>query len=111
MALARGKTAFGSSTMQRSAVSRFLTGSRFVRSLYGVAKVAAFVLLGTEVAVERALADGVEVITAEGLSLLGGVAQVSVWVAVVLCVVRGIPVLLDGRTYLMGDPDPEGSAA
>jgi CDP-diacylglycerol--glycerol-3-phosphate 3-phosphatidyltransferase len=111
MALARGKTAFGSSTMQRSAVSRFLTGSRFVRSLYGVAKVAAFVLLGTEVAVERALADGAEVMTAEGFSLLGGVAQVSVWVAVVLCVVRGVPVLLDGRMYLMGDPNAEGSAA
>ncbi len=100
MALAHGRTAFGEGTMMRSPLSRFVTGSRFMRNLYGVAKVAAFVLLGVLVAVSRAGASGVRVLSADALTLLTGVAQVSVVVAVGLCVVRGIPVLLDGRAYL-----------
>ncbi|MEJ2205186.1 MAG: CDP-alcohol phosphatidyltransferase family protein [Gemmatimonadota bacterium] len=96
MALAHGKTAFGSTTLQRSAVGRFLTGSRFMRTAYAVAKTGAFVLLGVEVAVARAPGVGAEV----PLTLLAEGARVMVWVAVALCVVRGIPVLMDSRAYL-----------
>ncbi len=97
MALAHGKTAFGSATMQRSTVGRFLTGSRFMRTAYAVAKTGAFVLLGAEMAVARAPVLGPETLP---VTVLTRGAQVMVWVAVVLCVVRGIPVLMDSRAYL-----------
>jgi CDP-diacylglycerol--glycerol-3-phosphate 3-phosphatidyltransferase len=111
MALARGKTAFGSSTMQTSAVARFLTGGRLVRTLYGVAKVAAFVLLGIVLAVERANAIGSPSLTPESFATIQTAARISVWIAVALCVVRGVPVLLDGRTYPTGGDAPEESVA
>jgi CDP-diacylglycerol--glycerol-3-phosphate 3-phosphatidyltransferase len=104
MALAHGKSAFGESTMMRSSLSRFLTGSRFMRNLYGVAKVAAFVLLGTGMAMARARAAGSPVLSVEAALALETVTHVSVLVAVVLCVVRGIPVVLDGRAYLEAGP-------
>lgn len=112
MALAHGKTAFGSSTMQRSALSRFLTGSRLMRTAYSVAKTAAFVLLGVEVMVERGAAMGVTALPTATSALLAGAAQVSVWVAVVLCIVRGVPVLMDSRAYLepVADEAASGSA-
>lgn len=104
MALAHGKTAFGEGTMMRSPLSRFLTGGRTMRNLYGTAKVVAFVLLGTLMAVAQAQAAGAEVLSAAALTRVGVAADVAVWVAVVLCVVRGIPVLLDSRAYL--EPGP-----
>jgi CDP-diacylglycerol--glycerol-3-phosphate 3-phosphatidyltransferase len=109
MALVHGKTPFGSSTLQRSALTRFLTGSRTMRTGYAVAKTAAFVLMGTEVALARAEAVGLTPLSTNASDLLGVGAHVSVWVAVVLCVVRGIPVLMDSRAYL--EPAPDGSAA
>jgi len=45
LALVSGRTAFGPSSMARSRVSSFLTGSRAMRGAYGAAKLAAFVLL------------------------------------------------------------------
>ncbi|GMV07717.1 MAG: hypothetical protein AMXMBFR53_39920 [Gemmatimonadota bacterium] len=113
MALAHGKTPFGSTTLQKSALNRFLTGSRFMRTLYAVAKTAAFVLLAAKMAVGRAVAFGVGAEPGAGLGWLVGfaglsaAAPVAVWVAVILCVVRGVPVLADGRAYLVG---PEGGA-
>lgn len=104
LALAHGKSAFGGDTMMRSPVSRFLTGSRFMRNLYGVAKVAAFVLLGSVVAVSRSLAAGDPVLSGQGLRALELAADVAVWLTVILCVARGIPVLLDSRAYL--EPGP-----
>jgi CDP-diacylglycerol--glycerol-3-phosphate 3-phosphatidyltransferase len=94
LALTQGRTAFGESTMARSALSRFLTGSRVMRSAYGFAKVGAFVLLGAVVAVgvgeERTGASALEV-----------AAAFSVALAVGLCLVRGVPVLLEAPVYAM----------
>ena len=46
LALVEGRTAFGSDSLARSPLTRFLTASRAMRSAYGAAKLAAFVLLG-----------------------------------------------------------------
>lgn len=100
LALAHGKSAFGSDSMMRSPLSQFLTGSRFMRNVYGVAKVSAFVLLGAVIAASRSSEAGTPVLSVGSLQWLELAAQVSVWVAVVLCVLRGIPVLLDSRAYL-----------
>jgi CDP-diacylglycerol--glycerol-3-phosphate 3-phosphatidyltransferase len=91
LALVQGRTAFGSGSMARSGLTRFLTASRAMRNLYGLAKVTAFVLLGLLVAADR---------TGRDAGALEGAAAVSVAAAVALCLLRGLPVLLDARAYL-----------
>jgi CDP-diacylglycerol---glycerol-3-phosphate 3-phosphatidyltransferase len=93
LAHAQGRTAFGNETMARSRLARFLTSSRTMRNAYGGAKVAAFVLLGLLVVAER---------RGEQWSALDSTAGASVLAAVGLCLLRGIPVLVDARAYLCG---------
>lgn len=101
LALARGRTAFGEDSMARSRLTRFLTGSRAMRSLYGAAKLAAFILLGATIAVKSTIPDA-------WAAPLASAALASALTAVALCVVRGLPVLADAAAYLR---EPEGSAS
>ncbi|MGB9606827.1 MAG: hypothetical protein ACPL88_13210, partial [Bryobacteraceae bacterium] len=86
-----GQTAFG---MMHSRLGRFLVSSRFMRDLYGVTKVCAFVALALVHALRRGafprwLPAGPQIYAAGfGLTVF----------AVLLCLVRGIPVLFDART-------------
>jgi CDP-diacylglycerol---glycerol-3-phosphate 3-phosphatidyltransferase len=93
LALVQGRTAFGSDSMARSPVTRFLTASRAMRNAYGAAKVAAFVLLGLLIVAER---------LGRRWGALEVAAGASVLAAVGLCVLRGVPVLADARAYLRG---------
>jgi phosphatidylglycerophosphate synthase len=88
VAFERGLTAFGPTTMMRSKIGTFLVASRESRSAYGIAKACAFSLM--ILAYWPALPDAVRpVVLAVGL--------ISVYASVILCVLRGIPVLLDAR--------------
>jgi CDP-diacylglycerol--glycerol-3-phosphate 3-phosphatidyltransferase len=102
LALVRGKTAFGEESMARSRLARFLTGSRVMRSLYGAAKLVAFVLLGTVIAAENSIPAGV-------YAALQAAAGTCAVIAVTLCVVRGIPVIAEGAAYLR--PEAEAGRA
>ena len=88
VAFERGLTAFGPTTMMRSKVGSFLVASRESRSAYGIAKAAAFTLM--IVAYAPALPES-------GRRVVLTIALVCVYIAVVLCVLRGIPVLLEAR--------------
>jgi CDP-diacylglycerol---glycerol-3-phosphate 3-phosphatidyltransferase len=88
VAFERGLTAFGPSTMMRSKVGNFLVASRESRSAYGIAKAAAFTLM------IAAYAPNVPDTAQRGVLTT---ALVCVYIAVVLCVLRGIPVLLEAR--------------
>jgi phosphatidylglycerophosphate synthase len=68
----------------RSALARFLVGSSWMRTGYSVTKVTAFCGL--------ALAEALSGFPAEATAGL----HVIVWSAVILCVVRGLPVLIAG---------------
>lgn len=91
VALERGLTAFGPTTMMRSRVGTFLVASRESRSAYGLSKALAFslMILGYAPEVPAAVRDPLHL-----------VALVSVYIAVILCVLRGIPVLLESRRLL-----------
>jgi len=106
VALLAGNTAFGEETMQRSPLSRFLVASRTMRSLYGVTKVASFVLLGLVVVLDRAATGGVALVspdwTARIVSLTGWVVLMTVGI----CVARGLPVLWDASPYFRRPPPP-----
>ena len=89
-AMEQGLTPFG---MQVSPVCKFITGSRFMRISYAVAKVVAFVLI---VAAKIPACPHADVVW-----------EIGYWAAVfaiVFCVVRGIPVVLEAK-YLFKKAD------
>ena len=88
IAFARGKAGF---TMMHTPWGRFLVASRFMRAFYGLAKGVTFGVLWLTHAL--ALQDP------GYLAALEPWYQSLVWLTVALCVVRGLPVLLDGRLY------------
>ncbi len=89
VAPARGITPF---KLMRTDLGRFLVGSPWMRTTYGVAKATAFILLALGWGLHTAghsWADGVAL-----------AAQIVAWVALVICVVRGLPVLIEAPKVL-----------
>ena len=87
VALSKGMTAFGDKTMQSTSWGKFICASRFMRISYAVAKVLAFLLL---IAVNT---PGMEVW--EGTPTLHLITMIFVWAAIIFCVVRAIPVVVE----------------
>ena len=85
-AMEKGFTAFGATTMQKNPVCIFITSSKFMRISYAVAKVAAFVVI---------VASKVP-----GCPAPDAVFTVGYWlavIAIVFCVVRGLPVIIESK--------------
>jgi len=97
IAATQGRTAFGPESMMTSTLSAVLVSSRFMRTIYGLAKVLAFLLLALVSVAASAHADGS---AAAPTPLLQAAAAGAVWITVTLNVLRGLPVLWDGRHYL-----------
>ena len=87
VALSKGMTAFGDKTMQSTAWGKFICASRFMRISYAVAKVMAFILL--------------IVVNTPGMELWNGtpalhmITMALAWIAIIFCVVRAIPVVVE----------------
>ena len=95
-AFAEGKTAFGENTMMSSKWTRALTSSRTSRSVYGITKTLAFLYLGGVIAFKNSGAFPEMII---GLELAGVILST---VVVAMCLIRGLPVLVDGWKYVKG---------
>ena len=91
VALARGKSGFG---MMHSPLGRFLVASRFMRAFYGLAKALVFCFLY--------LTHALALENPEILVTLHPLNQTLIFLSVALCILRGIPVILDGRIYFSG---------
>jgi CDP-diacylglycerol---glycerol-3-phosphate 3-phosphatidyltransferase len=100
VAFKSGRTAFGAKTMMRSPVTRFLVASRFSRGIYGAMKAVLFVYL----AFLRFLAAAVPAygwnVGNELFRLLHLIALGLAYATVALCIIRGLPVLWDGKEIL-----------
>jgi CDP-diacylglycerol--glycerol-3-phosphate 3-phosphatidyltransferase len=101
--LLRGETPFG---MMRSRWGKWLVASPAMRTSYGVAKGLAFCTL----ALALGLADTDATGWAQGVKIF---ALTVSWIATAYCIVRGIPVLVEGRALLAdiveGSPDESGA--
>jgi len=87
-ALSRGRSGFG---MMHSRWGRFLVASRFMRAFYGLAKALTFGMLYLSATL---------VLWQPNIALaLHPLNQGLIFLSVALCVLRGLPVLLDGRIY------------
>jgi CDP-diacylglycerol--glycerol-3-phosphate 3-phosphatidyltransferase len=101
MALEQGFTAFGQSSMQQSKLGGLLVSSNFSRTTYAVAKAAAFafLILGHTPGFLPSVAANIIC-----------VGLISTYVSVAFCVVRGLPVLIEGRRFLTDDTKAAPSA-
>ena len=95
-AFAQGKTAFGENTMMTSRWTRALTSSRVSRSVYGITKTLAFLYLGSVIAFKN---SGIHPELVVGLELAGVILSS---ITVAMCLIRGLPVIVDGWKYVKG---------
>ena len=83
VALTKGMTPFG---MQSTEWGKFICASKFMKTTYAVAKVAAFILLIV------AYIPDLNIEIADPIRLT---AVILAWIAIIFCVVRGIPVVAE----------------
>ena len=105
LGLKEGKTAFGKNSMMRSPITQWLTGSRFMRAFYGVAKVLAFAFLAGLFGARLPHTNGF----LSWYDTVGGADR-----DVVLRLQRGRPLLRPrpaGRLRLVGLPARRGAGA
>lgn len=101
IAFTQGQTAFGEKTMLETWWARMLVGSRWSRAAYGIVKCAAFFALGVWIVLAKA-PEWQTLIT----GLMTGVRIGALGLAiatVVFCVVRGVPVMIEGARYFRKD--------
>lgn len=91
LAFEKGYTAFGSTTMMESKIGKFIVASNFSRGTYAVAKAFAFVLMIVAF-VPAAFAYQ---------SLIANIANVCVYISVAFCVLRGLPVVIEGTRFFI----------
>jgi CDP-diacylglycerol--glycerol-3-phosphate 3-phosphatidyltransferase len=100
LAYADGMTPFGERNMMRSPITRWLTAGRFMRGLYGYVKAVAFVFLAGYLGYVQPEAAGTWLDQLYGIDVVRWFGWLNVWAAVVLMIVRGLPVVLDAAPYL-----------
>ncbi|MBR6162392.1 CDP-alcohol phosphatidyltransferase family protein [bacterium] len=103
IALADGYTAFGKDTMMQNKFLAFLTASRFMRGLYGFAKTVAFVLV---ILAYIPNIEELNLMTVDQyvqyvkiLPTFRLITDIFVYFAVALCVIRGIPVIIESKRF------------
>ena len=79
-----GKTAFGEKSMMKSKIGFFLTSSRFMRFTYGGIKALAFSLM---------------FLVHSSCPVFLTLEVFLIYFATFLCIIRGIPVLVEGKRY------------
>lgn len=84
LASKEGKTPFGEKSMMETKLGYFLTGSRFMRASYGAVKIVSFSLMF----LTKSIVPG-----------LFGFEMFLIYLLTFYCVIRGIPVLIEGRRY------------
>jgi CDP-diacylglycerol--glycerol-3-phosphate 3-phosphatidyltransferase len=89
-----GETSFG---MMQTKWGRRLVASGFMRSLYGISKAVAFFMLALALGLRGMWAGTPRAPIAETVWI---VAVVLSWIAAIICVIRGAPVLIEARTLL-----------
>ena len=91
IALTEGKTAFEMMTIPWA---RALTSSRFSRGIYGLAKMLAFLFLPTAYVLKDPFGNNPIIVT------FSSVSSFIAYIAVVMCLIRGFPVLIEGWNYI-----------
>ena len=106
VAFAKGQTPFGKKTHLRSKIAVFLCASRFSRAVYGVAKVVVFVWLGFYLTIEAALLRYDLGTLSSYISIIRNIGLILVYITLIMCILRAIPVLWESRHLLLAKEYP-----
>ena len=107
VAFGKGKTPFGSKTMMKSKWTQFLVSSRFSRGFYGISKTVIFIYLGAFLTLKSAVAQFALPLAPNIVAIFGFAGYILALIVVIMCLIRGFPVLVDGWAYICGNPQPQ----
>jgi len=102
LALKAGHSGWGANAMLQSWWGRALVASRWSRGLYAAMKCLCFCYLGLELALTRGPVALLSGLAADTHSAIRAVANALTWMTAVFCLVRGLPVLVEGWKYFAG---------
>ena len=118
LALKAGHSGWGANAMLQSKWARAVVASRASRGTYATLKCVCFCYLGLELALTRGPVALLGPLSLDMHSRIRAVAQVLAWTTAAFCVLRGLPVFLEGWKYFArklpgqaAKPRPEGHAA
>jgi len=99
LAMKTGQSGWGTSAMLQSRWARAVVASRLSRGAYATLKCLCFCYLGLELALTRGPVALLSPLTVDLQATIRAGAQWLTWTTAVFCVVRGLPVLLEGWKY------------
>jgi CDP-diacylglycerol--glycerol-3-phosphate 3-phosphatidyltransferase len=99
LAAKAGRTGWGASAMLNSTIGRALVASRWSRGLYAALKCLCFCYLGLELALTRGPVALISPLAADAHAAIRIGAQILTWTTAAFCLVRALPVLLEGWRY------------
>jgi CDP-diacylglycerol--glycerol-3-phosphate 3-phosphatidyltransferase len=102
LAMKAGRSGWGANAMLRTWWGRALVASRWSRGLYAAMKCLCFCYLGLELALTRGPVAIVSGLAADAHTVIRIGAQALTWMTAVFCLVRGLPVFVEGWKYFAG---------
>jgi len=106
LAMKAGHSGWGANAMLQTWWGRALVGSRWSRGLYAAMKCLCFCYLGLELALTRGPVALVSELTAHAQMMIHMGAQMLTSMTAGFCLLRGLPVLLEGWKYIAGNVRP-----
>src|SRR6516162_1105887 len=100
LALKAGHSGWGAGAMLQSDWARAIVASRWSRGLYAVTKCVCFCYLGLELALTRGPLALLGPVSLDMHAMIRAGAQTLAWVTGAFCIVRGLPVLVEGWKFL-----------
>lgn len=100
LAMKAGHSGWGTSAMLQSDLARSLVASRWSRGLYAGLKCVCFCYLGLELALTRGPVALLGPVSLDMHVAIRAGAQTLAWLTAAFCMVRGVPVLLEGWKFL-----------
>ena len=99
LALKSGYSGWGTNAMLQTWWGRALVASRWSRGLYATLKCACFCYLGLELALTRGPVALIGTIAGDMHLTIRAVAQILTWATAVFCMLRGLPVFVEGWQF------------
>jgi len=103
LAMKKGHSGWGANAMLRTWWGQALVASRWSRGLYAAMKCLCFCYLGLELALTRGPLAPTGELTADVHAMIRVGAQVLTWMTAAFCMVRALPVLVEGWKYIAGN--------
>jgi len=110
LAMKAGRSGWGANAMLETWWGRMLVASRWSRGLYAAMKCLCFCYLGLELALTRGPVALLSRLVGDRYAIMRTGALALTWTTAVFCLVRGLPVLVEGWKYFAGTVGKHGGA-